>query len=341
MQGLLYRQVLDLEEALRRRANELGEARKALEAAERERHLAQRRCDDLQGKLERQSADDRSEMWTLGRLVDSQKQEIKKLQSQLGREKERCSRAREVAKCPLVGDPDWPEQLDEQYLVGKVPLGARTFVSTLLQHVRAVQRVKESKLSKLRDALHDMDEAYKQERGRADQNARLAAQLHREVERLRSAQMTTRPTPAQPFSTPPVPDHTEYLEGDGYLCESAAISEVERTTERIQTLLSSSQCVLPGAGAHAASYSSPPAAEFAPHRASADDVESPATPGLGTYMPLPSYASPGTPVTDWERRDFSSAHVEGEAWEPPPPISTFHCQCKQDAPPLLYEYELP
>jgi len=48
MQGLLYRQVLDLEEALRRRANELGEARKALEAAERERHLAQRRCDDLQ-----------------------------------------------------------------------------------------------------------------------------------------------------------------------------------------------------------------------------------------------------------------------------------------------------
>mmetsp|Transcript_35859 Transcript_35859/g.91635 ORF Transcript_35859/g.91635 Transcript_35859/m.91635 type:complete len:215 (+) Transcript_35859:872-1516(+) len=206
---------------------------------------------------------------------------------------------------------------------------------------RAVQRVKESKLSKLRDALHDMDEAYKQERGRADQNARLAAQLHREVERLRSAQMTTRPTPAQPFSTPPVPDHTEYLEGDGYLCESAAISEVERTTERIQTLLSSSQCVLPGAGAHAASYSSPPAAEFAPHRASADDVESPATPGLGTYMPLPSYASPGTPVTDWERRDFSSAHVEGEAWEPPPPISTFHCQCKQDAPPLLYEYELP
>lgn len=37
-------------------------------------------------------------MWTLGRLVDSQKQEIKKLQSQLGREKERCSRAREVAK---------------------------------------------------------------------------------------------------------------------------------------------------------------------------------------------------------------------------------------------------
>mmetsp|Transcript_35856 Transcript_35856/g.91620 ORF Transcript_35856/g.91620 Transcript_35856/m.91620 type:complete len:102 (+) Transcript_35856:583-888(+) len=90
----------------------------------------------VQGKLERQSADDRSEMWTLGRLVDSQKQEIKKLQSQLGREKERCSRAREVAKCPLVGDPDWPEQLDEQYLVGKVPLGARTFVSTLLQHVR-------------------------------------------------------------------------------------------------------------------------------------------------------------------------------------------------------------
>jgi len=44
---------------------------------------------------------------------------------------------------------------------------------------RAVQRVKESKLSKLRDALHDMDEAYKQVRTSPAQTASCMAQSGR------------------------------------------------------------------------------------------------------------------------------------------------------------------
>jgi len=338
--AVLHRQVLDMENALRTRTSELQEVSKYRKHAE-EKYRA------LKASHEHEAVETRGALQNFRRLVHSQESTINSLKLQLAKEREHRQRLQNTnPKCPLVGDPDWPKELNERYVAERVPIGARTFAVTLLQHVRVVQSSKEGQLDSLRATTAELRESLEQERHRADANAKLAARLHREVERLSGqvphsdgvAAKQVRPvTSSQHFQLDAQTQHA-WSAAPPSAEISAAEEEIERTTERIKSMFSPQRWLQTDTVASPSEWSPISVTLESPNNTFS--LDSPGTPTLRPHLsfsPIESSSeySPQTSGLGYGGTAAEPSHVVGSASNGAYSQFDSCCACKQDGPPLF------